>query len=226
MLKNYLKIALRNLGRKRLYSFLNITGLAIGFACSLLVLFYIQDELSFDRFHENSGQIYRLNTDLATSERTVLASVSASALAPMLRDTYPEINECVRFSSYEDKKIIQFGDKVFYEEKFLWTDAALFDVFSFPLIKGNPREALIRPHTVVITQEMAVKYFGDENPMGKSLRVNHKDDYEITGVMENVPKTSHIRPDFFASISTLNLKPSITILFSNSAKARMWLPWS
>ena len=208
MLKNYLKIAVRNLSRKKLYSFLNITGLAIGFACSFLLLFYIQDELSFDRYHENADMIYRLNSDLATSERTVLASVSASALAPMLKDTYPEILKIVRFTGYDDKKIVQYKDKLFFEEKFLWTDASLFDVFTYPLLQGDPKEALARPHTIVITQEMATKYFGQENPMGKSLRINHKDDYEITGVMRKIPKTSLFRPDFFASLSTLNLKPS------------------
>jgi putative ABC transport system permease protein len=97
---------------------------------------------------------------------------------------------------------------MFFEEKFLWTDASLFEVFTFPLIQGDPKEALVRPHTLVITQEMALKYFGEENPLGKSLRINHTGDYEITGVLRRLPKTSHFRPDFFASISTLNLKPS------------------
>ncbi len=208
MLKNYIKIAFRNLFRKKLYSFLNITGLAIGFACSFLLLFYIQDELSFDRFHEKGDRIFRVETDLSTSERTLLAATSANPMGPMLQTDYPEIEEIVRFSSYGQQKIMQYGEKMFYEEKFLWVDANIFDVFTFAFLKGDPREALVRPNTMVITRDMAVKYFGDEDPIGKSLRFNNDSLYEVTGVLENIPHTSHMRPDFLASIETLNLKPS------------------
>ena len=208
MLKNYIKIAFRNLFRKKLYSFLNITGLAIGFACSFLLLFYIQDELSFDRFHEKGDRIFRVETDLSTSERTLLAATCANPMGPMLKTDYPEIEEIVRFSSYGQQKIMQYGEKMFYEEKFLWVDANIFDVFTFAFLKGDPREALVRPNTMVITRDMAVKYFGDEDPIGKSLRFNNDSLYEVTGVLENIPHTSHMRPDFLASIETLNLKPS------------------
>jgi putative ABC transport system permease protein len=208
MLKNYVKVAFRNLFRNKLYSFLNITGLAIGLACSILLLFYIQDELSFDRFHEKGDRIFRVESDLSTSERTLLAATCANPMGPMLKTDYPEIEEYVRFSSYGQQKIIQYGEKVFYEENFLWVDANLFDVFSFAFLKGDPTEALVRPNTVVITENMAVKYFGDEDPIGMSLRFNNDSLYEVTGVLENIPQTSHMRPDFLASIATLNLKPS------------------
>jgi putative ABC transport system permease protein len=208
VLKNYIKIAFRNLFRKKLYSFLNITGLSIGFACSFLILFYIQDELSYDRFHDKADRIYRVEADLSTTERSLKAATSANPLGPMLQADFPEVEAHVRFSSYGQQKILQYGETMFYEEKFLWVDANLFEVFTFPLLKGDPSQALIRPNTVVITEEMALKYFGDEDPMGKSLRVNNDSLYEVTGVLKHIPKTSHIRPDFLASIATLNLKPS------------------
>ena len=107
MFKNYIKTALRNIWRKKLYAFLNIAGLAIGFACSLLLLFYIQDELSFDRFHERSDSIYRIETDLITAERTMLAATTASAMGPMLKADFPEILNVIRFSSYGQRKIVQ-----------------------------------------------------------------------------------------------------------------------
>jgi len=208
IIKNYIKIALRNIFRNKLYSFLNIAGLSIGIACFLLILFYVQDELSFDRFHDKANRIYRVNLTFDTSERVVLSAHTTHAYGQMLKDEFPEIEQFVRFSRYGQKKLIQYEDYIFYEEKFLWVDSSLFDVFSFKLLKGDPREALIRPNSVVITEDMAEKYFGEEDPIGKNLLVNMDSLYEVTGVMENIPHTSHIHPDFFASLSTLNLKSS------------------
>ncbi|MFC2164181.1 ABC transporter permease [Acidobacteriota bacterium] len=206
IIKNYIKIALRNIFRNKLYSFLNIAGLSIGIACFILILFYVQDELSYDRFHEKADRIHRANLTFDASERVVLSALTTHNYGPMLKDEFPEIAKYVRFSRYGQKKIIQYEDYTFYEGKFLWVDPTLFEVFSFTLLRGNPEEALIRPNSVVITEEMAEKYFGDEDPIGKNLLVDTDDLYEVTGVMESIPMTSHIRPDFFASMSTLNLK--------------------
>jgi putative ABC transport system permease protein len=208
MLKNYIKTALRNLFRNKLYSFLNIAGLAIGIACCVLILFYVQDELSFDRFHENSDNIYRLVPTFTTSERTMYMATNAHVQGPMLKSEFPEVLNYVRFTSYGSRKSIQYKEMTFNEEKFLWADDTLFDVFSFKLVKGSPKDALVKPNSLVITEEMAEKYFGDEDPMGKTLLVNNDALYMVTGMMENVPKTSHMRPDFFASFSTLDLKPT------------------
>lgn len=208
MFKNYIKTALRNISRNKLYSLLNIAGLAIGIACCILILLYVQDELSYDRFHAEANNIYRIAPVFSTSERVMYLATCAHAQAPMLKDRYPEIINYVRFTSYGSSKIIRHEQNIFTEEKFLWVDQSLLDVFSFNLIKGNPEDALLKPNSVILTEEMAKKYFGDKDPLGKNLEVNGSTLYSVTGVFENLPKTSHIRPDFFASFSTLDLKPT------------------
>lgn len=208
MLKNYIKIALRNLLRNKLYSILNIIGLAIGIACCILILLYVQDELSFDRFHEKADRIYRVSTYFALKDRIMNFATTAHVQGSMFKEGYPEVEDYVRFNDYGSRRVIRYKDKTFTEEKFIWVDNSIFDVFSFKLIKGNPKDALVKPNTVVITEEMAEKYFGNEDPIGKNLRVHSDTLYMVTGVIENVPKTSHIRPDFFASFITLDLKPS------------------
>lgn len=208
MLKNYIKIAIRNLFRNKLYSLLNIAGLAIGIACCILILLYVQDELSYDRFHEKADRIYRVNTHFAIKDRIMNFASSAHVQGPMFKEEYPEIENYVRFNDYGSRRIIRYKDKTFTEEKFIWVDNSIFDVFSFKLIKGNPKDALVKPNTVVITEEIAEKYFGQEDPIGKNLRVHNDTLYMVTGIIENVPKNSHIRPDFFASFITLDLKPT------------------
>ncbi len=211
MLKNYIKTALRNLARNKLYSILNITGLAIGIACCVLILLYVQDELSFDRFHENSDNIYRLVPTFTTSERIMYMATNAHVQGPMLKSEFPEVLNYVRFTSYGvggSRKSIEYKEMTFNEEKFLWADETLFEVFSFKLVKGSPKDALVKPNSLVITEEMAEKYFGNEDPIGKTLLINTDKLYMVTGVLENIPKTSHIRPDFIASFSTFNLQPT------------------
>ncbi|MBN2246067.1 MAG: ABC transporter permease [Candidatus Aminicenantes bacterium] len=208
MLRNYIKTALRNISRNKFYSFLNIAGLAIGIACCILIFLYVQDELSYDRFHDNADNIYRIAPVFSTSERVMYLATCAHAQAPMLKDRYPEIVNYTRFTSYGSSKIIRYEQNIFTEEKFLWVDQSLLEVFSFKLIKGNPEDALVRPDSVIITEEIAKKYFGDQDPLGKNLEVNGSALYSVTGVFEDLPKTSHLRPDFFASFSTLNLKPT------------------
>ncbi len=208
MFKNYVKIAIRNLFRNKLYSFLNIAGLAIGIACCVLILLYVQDELSFDRFHEKADRIFRVNSHFFISERTMHFATTAHVQGQMFKDEYPEVENYVRFNHYGLRRVIRYKENTFYEEKFIYADHTLFDVFSFKLIKGNPKDALVKPNSLVVTEEMAEKYFGSDDPIGKDLRVDVDTLYKVTGVIENIPKTSHIRPDFFASFSTLNLEPT------------------
>ncbi|MFC1561757.1 ABC transporter permease [candidate division KSB1 bacterium] len=207
MLKNYFKVTVRNLVRHKLYSFLNIAGLAAGITCCLLIMMYIQDELSYDRFHENSGSICRLNITFSTAERTIRAATAPHVAGPMFTADYPEIDNFVRFQ-WGSRRVIRYEDRSFYEEKFMFADSSLFNVFSFNLLRGNPETVLASPYSVVITEEMAEKYFGDEDPMGKNLVVHFDDEYTITGVVKNIPMNSHYRPDFFASFSTLELEPT------------------
>ncbi len=208
MIKNYIKIALRNLRRNKLYSLLNIAGLAIGITCCILILLYVQDELSYDRFHENADRIYRVTTHFVLKDRIMDFASTAHVQGPMFKEAYPEVENYVRFNSYGSRRMIRYKDVSYAEEKFIWVDNSVFDIFSFNLIKGNPKEALTKPNTVVITEDIAEKYFGDEDPLGKNLRVHSDELYMVTGVVENIPANSHIRPDFLASFITLDLQPT------------------
>jgi putative ABC transport system permease protein len=208
MFKNYIKTSLRNLRRNKMYSLLNILGLTIGIACCLLIFSYVQDELSYDRFHEKADRIFRVCTIVDIKDRYMNFASTAHVQGPMLKAEYPEIENFVRFNDYGSRRVIRYQNKEFFEEKFIWVDNSIFDVFSFKLLKGNPEDALVNPNTVVITEEMAEKYFGSEDPIGKNLQIHNDTLYMVTGVMQNLPANSHIRPDFFASFSTLDLKPS------------------
>ena len=208
MLKNYIKIALRNLRRNKLYSVLNITGLAIGITCCMLILLYVQDELSYDRFHEKSTRIYRATTHFVLKDRIMDFASTAHVQGPMFKEAYPEVENYVRFNSYGSRRMIRYEDVSYAEEKFIWVDNSVFDVFSFNLIKGNPKEALTKPNMVVITEDIAEKYFGDQDPIGKNLRIHNDELYMVTGIVENIPTNSHIRPDFLASFITLDLQPT------------------
>jgi len=208
MFKNYIKTALRNIRRNTLYSVLNVAGLAIGVTCCLLILLYVQDELSYDRFHEKADRIFRVATVIDLKERHMNFASTAHVQGPMFKDEFPEIENYVRFNYYGSRRVIHYEDRSFTEDKFIWVDNSIFDIFSFRLLKGDPEDALVEPNTVVITEEMAEKYFGKEDPIGKNLRVHNETLYMVTGVMENIPMNSHFRPDFFASFSTLDLKPT------------------
>jgi putative ABC transport system permease protein len=208
MFRNYIKTAIRNIRRNKLYSVLNVAGLAIGVTCCLLILLYVQDELSYDRFHEKADRIFRVATIIDLKDRHMNFASTAHVQGPMFKDEFPEIENYVRFNYYGSRRVIQYKDRSFTEEKFIWADNSIFEIFSFNLLKGNPESALVEPNTVVITEEMAEKYFGQEDPVGKNLRVHNETLYMVTGVMENIPMNSHFRPDFFASFSTLDLKPT------------------
>jgi len=208
MLKNYIRITIRNLRRNKLYASLNIVGLAIGITCCLLILLYVRDELSYDRFHENADRIYRVSTHIVLRDRVMDFASTAHVQGPMFKEEYPEVENYVRFNSYGSRRMVRYEDVTYAEDKFIWVDNSVFDVFSFNLIKGNPEEALTKPNTVVITEDIAEKYFGEQDPIGKSLLIHGDTVYEVTGIVENIPQNSHIRPDFLASFITLDLQPS------------------
>ncbi len=201
MISNYIKIALRNLVRFKAYSAINITGLAIGMACCILILLYVFDELSYDRFHENSDRIYRIYVNGALGDNTFTAAVSPPPMRNVLLQDYPEVEAATRFNSF-GFPVLRYGDKVFSEEKFYWVDSTFFDVFTVEFVKGNPKTALNRPETVILTEKMAKKYFGNEDPVGKLLNADNRRDYKVTGVVKEFPENSHLHFDFLASMSS------------------------
>ena len=158
MFKNYLKTAFRNMKRQKVFSFINISGLAIGMTCSILILFWIQDELSFDRFHKNIDRIYRIVDRKPVGTMVDLSALTSPAVAPSLANDYPEILE---FTLFEDgtNTLVKYGDKAYYETLYTNADPGFFKIFSFAMIKGNRETALNDPYSVVLTEETAAKYF-------------------------------------------------------------------
>lgn len=203
MFKNLFKTALRNINKEKIYSVINILGLTIGVTCCIFLLLYILDELSYDKFHVNKDRIYRLATHFQEPDNEFTWASVQVPLAPELEAKYTEVQHAVRFIDVGRELFENEGkDLRFYEEDFYYADSSVFDVFTFPLIEGNPKTALVAPNTMVITQSIATKYFGDESPLDKTLK-NGDRLYKITGVMEDVPHNSHI--DFDALLSRRSL---------------------
>ena len=201
MLKNYFKIALRNFLKHKVFSFINVFGLAVGIACCLLILLFVFDELSYDKYHEKADRIYRAGLNGFISGNEFNGVISATPMAQTLVDEYPEVEAATRARNF-GFPVFRYEDKVFSEEKVFWVDPGFFDVFTVPFIQGDPVTALDKPETIVLTQSMASKYFGDEDPLGKTINADRQRDYLVTGVIEDVPRNTHFHYDFLASLST------------------------
>jgi len=202
MLKNYLKIALRIIQRHKGFSFIKISGLAIGMACCILILLLVRYELSFDDFHENKDRIYRVLSELELTHGTEIVPITALPLAPAIKSDLQEVT-CVTRIAGGYRRLFGIGDRKFYEE-LNYADSDVFDIFTFPLILGNPKTALVEPFSMVISEEIAEKHFGKKNPVGKTITIQNYQDYKITGVMRNVPGNSHLRFDILVSFSSRN----------------------
>jgi len=202
MFKNYLTIAFRNLKRQKGYSFINITGLAIGMACFILMFLYVHHEWSYDRFHKNHDRIYRMTYSGQMGGMLFSGSLTPPGMGPELLRTFPGIENMVRITS-KGRNFISAGGKSFYEERFHLADASIFSIFDFPLAKGNPESVLKDPHSIVITEKTATKYFGNEDPIGKTLSYDNQHLFTVTGIMNNLPQNSHIQLDFLASFKAI-----------------------
>ncbi len=195
MLKNYLKIALRNLRKHRGYTVINVAGLGVGLASCVLILLFVQDERSYDRFHANADRIVRVALDDIDANGNVSRFARVGApWGPALVQDFPEVEKSVRFR-YVGSVLFRQDDVQVYEANGLYTDPAVFDVFTLPFIHGNPETALAEPDGLVLTETMAEKYFGDDDPLGKTLTIEDTD-VTITGVVEDVPANSHFSFDF------------------------------
>ncbi len=201
LLNNSLKITWRNFRRQKLYAIINLAGLAVGMACFILIMTYVDHEAGYDSFHENSGRIYRLTMDGTLSRQDFNLATSNGAIAPDLKEALPEIESVVRLRR-RYRTPVEYGEKLFFEEGILWADATVFDVFSFRLLEGNPAKALEAPYSAVLTREAAGRYFGHDDPVGKVLRINHALDYTVTGVVEDPPTDSHLDFDMLFSFVT------------------------
>jgi putative ABC transport system permease protein len=200
MLKNYFKIAFRNLWKNKGYSAINIFGLAIGIATCLLISLYVLDELSYDKYNKNADRIYRINANIKFGGDEQNLAVCPDPMAFTMVKDYPEVENAVRFRGY-GPSLVKKGNENIKEERIIYTDSTLFDVFTLPMIEGNPKKALTEPNSVVITEKVAKKYFSTTHAIGKVLRFDNKNDYKITAVIKDVPENSHFNFDFFIALA-------------------------
>ena len=203
MFQNYLSVALRNLRRHPAYSLINIAGLAIGMATCILILLYIQDELGYDRYHPHADRVYRIVDDIESGGQTVQTAGSPTGWGPALKRDFPEIELVVRLRGTESAWLVDLGNTIYYERKVIWAGSDLFEMFSIPLAAGDQSVALAEPYSMVISEDLAFKYFGDEEAIGKAVNLDNRWDFKVTGVMKNIPTNSHMRPDMFVSYSTM-----------------------
>jgi putative ABC transport system permease protein len=205
MLKNLLLVAIRNFKRDKWYSMLNILGLTIGITFSLFLIFYIKDELSFDRYHEKAGRIYRIDSYIKEPDKdTMKWAVTPFPMGPALARDYPEVEEAVRFVGSNNQTMYKNGELRFYQDKVFFSDSNLFKIFTYKFIEGNPQTALKAPNAMVLTQTVAERYFGRKKSYtGKSLENENGDVYKITAVIKDVPKNSHLLFNVLISRSSL-----------------------
>src|SRR5258705_2593882 len=194
MIKNYFIIAWRNLWRNKVFSAINILGLSIGLACCILMFLFIQHELSYDKFNVNARNIYRITSESESTSGKANLAVTPAPWAPLMKKDFPEINNFVRILKSEKAVIGQPGKQKFYENDLLYADSTFFDIFSFGLSKGNSKQALEKPNSIILTRQTAEKYFGNEDPIGKTLEVASfvgLVTVQITGIIVEGPSTSH-----------------------------------
>ena len=207
MLKNYFKVALRNLRKHPGYAFINVVGLALGIACCLLVMLFVQDELSYDRFHDKADRTVRLAMETESSDRNFQYPSVGGGWATAFVNDFPAVEQAARiFRPFGGPVWVVKDDQRFDEDEFLWADSTVFEVFSFAFIEGDPVTALQQPNTLALTEDAAIKYFGTTDVVGRTLGIEFGPnvvELKIEGVLENVPDQSHMHFDFLGSLATL-----------------------
>jgi putative ABC transport system permease protein len=202
LLWNYIKTSLRAIRRQRGYSFINISGLAIGLAVCMLIVLWVVDEWSFDRFNVNADQIYRVYYDESANREGSTSVLTPPPMAVALQLDFPEIIKATRFGTWQ-RQLVTYKNKSFNESRFMHVDPDFFTMFSFPLIKGDPETVFSEPYTVVLTEESAAKYFGEEDPIGKTLTVNGSYDVLVTGIIHNESFNSSLEFDLLSPFDIL-----------------------
>ncbi len=203
MIKNYFKVAVRNLFRYKGYSILNIAGLSIGLACFTVIMIFVWSELSYDRHFSKADRIYRIYSQIKTSNGTQVTAQTPPGWARYLISDYPEIEEVTRFKPPNQFWKVVYDNKVFYESEFTFADSSVIDMFDVRLSQGDPENALSEPYSVIISKRIARKYFNEENAVGKQFRLDNQYDFTVTGVFEEFPSNTHFNFNFLASFVTL-----------------------
>ncbi|MFC1555651.1 ABC transporter permease, partial [candidate division KSB1 bacterium] len=214
MLKNYLKMAFRNIAKQKLFSLINIAGLATGIACVLLILFFVTDELSYDNYHEKGDRIFRLISHSTIGGTTRSFAISPSALAPEMTRSLPEVESFVRIFDGNNLNL-NYNDKDTRLDTWAYADSAFFNIFSYDFIAGDPETALEKPSSLVLTETAAMRIFGSEEPFGKSVSIPRSpfSNIQITGVIKDVPENSHYRFDAILSMSSLTANANMNTDF-------------
>jgi putative ABC transport system permease protein len=216
MIKNYFKIAWRNLVKHKAFSLINILGLSIGISVCFIIMLFVKDELSYDKFNEKADRIVRVQFKASINGGKINEATVMPPTAQTLKNDYPEVEEATRLRNYGTPKVI-YLDKTYNEGTFAYVDDNFFNVFTLPFLKGDAKTALLQPNTVVITAELAKKYFGDKEPVGETLTFKSYGNalYKVTGVIENIPANSHFHFDMFGSMESLPEAKSSTWMESN-----------
>ncbi len=201
MFKNLIKTAFRHILKHPGYSILNILGLTLGISSALFLIIYVSDEVSFDRYHEKADRIYRVSSKITEPDDQFTWNVAQIPFGPQVVQDYPEVQSFVRFIPM-GRSLYKYEDKEFNEENFFYADSTLFDIFTYKVLKGEVKTAILQPKKIILTEKIAAKYFGDSDPIGKTL-TSGTNVYEVTGVIENVPTNSHFRFDAIASRNNL-----------------------
>jgi len=203
MFINYFKNTVRILTSQRFYSIINIAGLSIGITACILVTLYIKHEFSYDKYNKNAERIFRIEFSITQEGVTNHLAQSQALLGPTLKNEYPEIKKLSRIY-FSERSLVKAGDKNNYEDMISYADSAFFEIFSYQAIAGDITQFLKKPNSIVITESTAKKYFGKENPLGEIIEINNQYSFEVTGVIKDVPISSHFKFDFIAPYSSLD----------------------
>ncbi len=200
MIRNYLKMAFRNARTHKIYSLINIIGLSVGLACCILAFMHVHREMSYDRYHRDGDRIYRIAQNIRKEAAELDTARVAAPLIPAIRESFPEVESAARFQLATWESLVERGEIKYYEDWVMIAENDIFDVLTIPFIRGNPEKALDRPRTVVITEKVARKYFGREDPLGQAL-VLWGNQVEVTGVVAECPEDTHLKYDVIISLN-------------------------
>jgi len=203
VIKNYILIAIRNLWKRKLFSLINVIGLSVGIACFFLIAANLMDEFSYDNFHENQDNLYRVALKRIYPDNVVYYAIIPFSLGEAMLNDFPEVENMTRVFKVFQKAVFRYEDKTYEEDKIFFVEPKFFEIFNIPLVEGNATQVFSNPNSLVITRDTALKYFGDEKALGKNISTP-QGEFLVSGVCENVPKNSHLEFDFAASLNLLD----------------------
>lgn len=205
MIKNFFKIAVRNMWKRKLFSFINIFSLTIGITCFFLIIVNVRDEFSYDNFHEDKDSIYRVALERIYPDNVVFYAVIPFSIGEAMENDFPEVEDMTRLFGFGQAAVFQYEDQTYEEDKVLFVEPNFFDIFSIPLIQGDPKTVFSNQNSILMTSDTALKYFGDEDPVGKSL-MTPQGEVLVAGVVENVPKNSHLEFNFLIPMAITGIQ--------------------